>query len=128
MRRGWHGARTRARREVNRLRYEYIARQAKGGPFEQFCLAGEREYVLSEDGNVYGCELIGDPLGNVRESGFDFAKIRDADAARAFDEKKRATLCNCTHECNARTMILFDRTNALPVVAAMVGIERPRAS
>ena len=24
-------------------------------------------------------------------------------------------LCRCTHECNARTMILFDRTNALPV-------------
>jgi len=128
IRRGWRGVRTRARREVNRLRYEYIARQAKGGAFEQFCLAGEREYVLSEDGFVYGCELIGTPLGNVREVGFDFSKIRESEAARAFVATKRDTLCKCTHECNARTMVLFDRGNALPVLAAMAGIERPRES
>ncbi|HKD11172.1 MAG TPA: radical SAM protein [Thermoanaerobaculia bacterium] len=125
---GWRGVRTRARREVNRLRYEYIARQAKGGPFEQFCLAGEREYVLSEDGFVYGCELIGTPLGNVREVGFDFSKIRESEAARAFVATKHATLCKCTHECNTRTMVLFDRGNALPVLAAMAGIDRPRGS
>jgi radical SAM protein with 4Fe4S-binding SPASM domain len=128
VRRGWRGARTRARREVNRLRYEYIARQAKGGAFEQFCLAGEREYVLSEEGNVFGCELIGDPIGNVREAGYDFRKIRESEAAAAFHDKKHATLCKCTHECNARTMLLFDRKNALPVIAAIAGIERHRAS
>ncbi len=123
VRSGWRGVRTRARREVNRHRSEYIARQAKGGPFEQFCLAGEREYVLSEEGNVYGCELIETPLGNVREAGYDFARIRDSEAARAFNAEKRATLCKCTHECNTRTMLLFDRKNALPILGAMAGFE-----
>ena len=123
---GWRGVRTRARREVNRLRYEYIARQAQGGAFEQFCLAGEREYVLSEDGDVFGCELIGKPLGNVRAAGYDFTKIREGEAAREFEREKRATLCRCTHECNTRTMLLFDRKNALPVLAAMAGFERAR--
>ncbi len=123
---GWRGARTRARREVNRRRFEYIARQARGGGFEGFCLAGEREFVLTEDGTVYGCELIGTPLGNVRESGYDFARIRAGSAARAFVDAKRARLCRCTHECNARTMILFDRSNALPVLAAMAGLEPAR--
>lgn len=123
---GWRGIRTRARREVNRLRYEYIARQAKGGPFEQFCLAGEREYILSEDGFVYGCELIGEPLGNVREAGYDFSRIRQSGAARDFLSQKHRILCKCTHECNARTMLLFDRGNALPVLAAMAGFERQR--
>ena len=56
---GWKGARTRARREINRRRFEYIGRQARGGGFEGFCLAGEREYVLTEDGDIHGCELIG---------------------------------------------------------------------
>jgi Fe-coproporphyrin III synthase len=125
-RRGWKGARTRARREINRRRFEYIGRQAKGGPFEGFCLAGEREYVLTEDGNVHGCELISDVLGNVRESGYDWAKIRESEGARAFVDAKHARLCKCTHECNARTMILFDKRNALPVVAAMAGIEARR--
>jgi MoaA/NifB/PqqE/SkfB family radical SAM enzyme len=126
IRSGWRGVRTRARREINRQRYEYIARQAKGGPFEQFCLAGEREYVLSEDGNVFGCELIDKPLGNVRDAGYDFSKIRESGAARAFNAEKRATLCKCTHECNTRTMLLFDRRNALPVLAAMAGFEGSR--
>jgi MoaA/NifB/PqqE/SkfB family radical SAM enzyme len=126
VRSGWRGVRTRARREVNRLRYEYIARQARGGAFEQFCLAGEREFVLSEDGFVYGCELLDTPLGNVREAGYDFDKIRGSAAARAFDAQKRAILCKCTHECNTRTMLLFNRKNALPILSAMAGLERPR--
>ena len=126
LRTGWRGARTRARREVNYLRSEYIARQAKGGPFEQFCLAGEREFVLSEDGVVYGCELIGDPLGNVRDFNYDFRKLRAAPAVAAFAAKKHAVLCKCTHECNTRTMLLFDRANALPVLAAMAGLEPRR--
>ena len=123
---GWKGARTRVRREINRRRFEYIVRQARGGPFEGFCLAGEREYVLTEEGNIHGCELIGDVLGNVREAGYDWSRIRDSEAARAFVDSKHERLCRCTHECNARTMILFDRANALPVLAAMAGIERTR--
>jgi radical SAM protein with 4Fe4S-binding SPASM domain len=126
VRTGWRGVRTRARREINRRRYEYIARQAKGGAFEQLCLAGEREFVLSEDGNVFGCELIERSLGNVREVGYDFRKIREGEAARSFREQKVAISCKCTHECNTRTMLLFDRRNALPVVAAMAGLERSR--
>jgi MoaA/NifB/PqqE/SkfB family radical SAM enzyme len=124
---GWRGARTRARREVNFLRSEYIERQAKGGPFEQFCLAGEREFVLSEDGVVYGCELIGTPLGNVRDFDYDFRRLRAGSAVAAFDAQKRATLCKCTHECNTRTMLLFDRSNALPVIAAMAGLKSRRS-
>jgi MoaA/NifB/PqqE/SkfB family radical SAM enzyme len=123
---GWRGARTRARREVNRRRFEYVARQARGGDFEGFCLAGEREFVLTEDGTVHGCELIGMPLGNVREAGYDFAAIRRGGAAAEFVDQKHDRLCRCTHECNARTMILFDRANALPVLGAMAGLERSR--
>ena len=123
---GWRGARTRARREINRRRFEYVARQARGGGFEGFCHAGEREFVLTEDGTIYGCELIGTPLGNVREAGYEFERIRRSEAARAFVDEKRARLCRCTHECNARTMILFDRSNALPVLAAMAGLEPAR--
>jgi MoaA/NifB/PqqE/SkfB family radical SAM enzyme len=122
VRSGWRGVRTRARRVVNRLRYEYIARQAAGGSFEQFCLAGEREYVLSEDGFIYGCELIGKPLGNVREADYDFSRIRESEDARNFVATKRDVLCKCTHECNTRTMLLFNRKNALPVLAAMTGV------
>jgi MoaA/NifB/PqqE/SkfB family radical SAM enzyme len=123
---GWRGARTRARRHINRLRYEYIARQARGGGFEQFCLAGEREFVMTEDGNVHGCELIGTLLGNVREAGYDFSRIRGGDAVEGFVKTKHDTLCRCTHECNTRAMLFFDRKNALPVLGAIAGLEKAR--
>jgi len=113
--------RTRARHTINRERFEYIARQASGGGFEQFCLAGEREYILTEQGDVYGCELIGDKLGNVREAGFDFRRIRESEAAAEFVRAKHERRCRCTHECNARTMILFNRKNAATLVAGMLG-------
>ena len=82
--------------------------------------------MLTEDGNIHGCELIATVLGNVREAGYDWPAIRDAEAARRFVDDKRERLCRCTHECNARTMILFDRKNALPVLAAMAGLEEKR--
>ena len=70
---------------------------------------------------MYGCELIGTPLGNVRDFDYDFSRLRAASAVRDFAATKHATLCKCTHECNTRTMLLFDRGNALPVLAAMAG-------
>jgi len=127
VRSGVRGLRTRARREINRRRFEYIARQARGGEFERFCLAGEREFVLTEEGDVYGCELISTRRGNVREAGYAFEGIRGGEAAAGFVSAKRERLCRCTHECNARTMILFDRANALPILGAMAGFESRRS-
>lgn len=123
---GLRGARVRARRYVNRLRYEYIARQARGEPFERFCHAAEREFVMTEDGDIHACELKGQLLGNVRAAGFDFSRILRGGATRDFVKWKHETLCKCTHECNTRTMIFFDRARALPIVGAMAGFERPR--
>ncbi len=121
---GSRGLRTRARAEINRQRYEYIARQARGGEFESLCLAGEREYVMSETGDIYGCELIADKLGNVRDVGYDFAIIRDGAAATAFAAAKRARQCKCTHECNTRTMLLFDRRKVVPILASALGLRK----
>jgi len=121
---GWRGVRARARRMINRQRYEYIARQARGGAFESDCLAGEREYVMTETGNIHGCELINDRLGNVRDAHYDFATIRDSVAADAFVASRRARQCRCTHECNTRTMLLFRRRNAIPLVSAALGITK----
>ena len=124
---GWRGVRARARRMINRQRYEYIARQARGGAFESDCLAGEREYVMTETGNIHGCELINDRLGNVRDAHYDFATIRDSVAADAFVASRRARQCRCTHECNTRTMLLFDRRKAIPVIFSALGLKKQHA-
>jgi radical SAM protein with 4Fe4S-binding SPASM domain len=121
---GWRGVRARARNAINRERFEYIARLARGGAFEGPCIAGEREYVMSETGDIYGCELIGDKLGNIRDSNYDFSKIRQSDAAQSFVMAKQARQCKCTHECNTRTMIIFNRRKAMPLVSAALGFRK----
>jgi MoaA/NifB/PqqE/SkfB family radical SAM enzyme len=121
---GWRGVRARARHAINRERYEYIARIARGGDFERACIAGEREYVMSETGDVHGCELIGDKLGNIRDAGYDFARIRAGSATPAVITAKHARACKCTHEWNPRTMILFARRTLLPLASAALGLRK----
>ena len=120
---GWRGVRARVRHALSRQRYEYIARQARGGAFERPCLAGEREYVLSETGDLFGCELISDRLGNVREANFDFSNIQRGAARSTFIHERIERNCRCTHECNVRTMLFFDRRNAFPLISAAIRID-----
>ena len=85
--------------------------------------------MLTEEGNIHGCELIVDRARQrprrPATTGRGSAKAR---RARRFVADKHDRLCRCTHECNARTMILFDRANALPVLAAMAGLEARRSA
>jgi len=37
---------------------------------------------------------------------------------------RQARQCRCTHECNTRTMLLFRRRNAIPLVTAALGITK----
>ena len=101
-----------------------------GRPGIEYVLSGRLDKLeeVDYDGAVYGCELIGDPLGNIRDFDYDFRKLRAGSAVAAFDAKKRAILCKCTHECNTRTMLVFDRANALPVLGAMAGLGGPRSA
>ena len=60
--------------------------------------------MLTEEGNIHGCELIATVLGNVRESGYDWAKIRDGEAAARFvaDEARRGSAAARTSATRAR--------------------------
>jgi radical SAM protein with 4Fe4S-binding SPASM domain len=65
------------------------------------CAGGRETAVIYPTGDVAGCELRGDKLGNIREAGFDFGRIWRGDAAEGF----RATTgkvpeCQgCYHHC-----------------------------
>ena len=60
----------------------------------------------------------------MKEAGYDFNAIRGGAEAARFVREKHERLCRCTHECNTRTLILFDRKNALPVLGAMLGVTK----
>ena len=72
------------------------------------CYAGRLNIVLTENGDVYPCEILTEILGNVKDYKYNIKKILRSEKARkvltAIQDKK----CFCTHECYFITNILFN--------------------
>ena len=65
------------------------------------CGAGRRTVVLSERGELFACEgRRREPLGNVRETGYDVGAVLRSEAARRALAAVAAGGCGCAHECN----------------------------
>lgn len=71
------------------------------------CYAGRLNLVLTERGDVFPCETLTDPLGNVREHGYDLERLCRSEHARNIVAGIRRGRCYCTHECYFLTNILF---------------------
>ena len=60
------------------------------------CLAGQSIFVLEHNGIVKGCELL-EPLGNVRDGGYNPNKILKSKNGQIFVNRIKKTKCACTH-------------------------------
>lgn len=72
------------------------------------CYAGRLNLVLSENGDVYPCEILSSSFGNVREFGYDMGSILRSGTARRVNASIMNNECHCTHECYFMTNILFN--------------------
>jgi MoaA/NifB/PqqE/SkfB family radical SAM enzyme len=72
------------------------------------CYAGKLTLVLDEKGDVYPCEILGEPMGNVRESGYDLSAILRGDRGRKLAASIAEGDCHCTHECYFMMNIFFN--------------------
>jgi MoaA/NifB/PqqE/SkfB family radical SAM enzyme len=71
------------------------------------CHAGWVSGVLDARGEVRMCELR-DAVGNVRDTGYDFAKLWESDAAEAQRISIRNKECHCTDSCFMSSSLVFD--------------------
>jgi MoaA/NifB/PqqE/SkfB family radical SAM enzyme len=62
------------------------------------CYAGTAGGVIYDEGTVSSCEIL-DPVGNLRDYGWNFQKLWFSSAMQA-RRKKAADGCFCTHESN----------------------------
>jgi MoaA/NifB/PqqE/SkfB family radical SAM enzyme len=100
------GGRLKAAQDIVQRRL--ILRTAMEGRSIIPCYAGRLNVVLTEDGEVFPCEILSRGLGNVRESGYDVMKmLRTRRAAEVLGSIRRRE-CFCTHECYFMTNILFN--------------------
>jgi MoaA/NifB/PqqE/SkfB family radical SAM enzyme len=91
----------------HRQSYEYIHRNYTDG-YQVPCLAGHLNAVIDEVGKVYTCEILEEPIGDLRESGYDFQKIWRGPQATERRRWIKDTHCVCTHETNVATNVTFN--------------------
>jgi radical SAM protein with 4Fe4S-binding SPASM domain len=72
------------------------------------CFAGRLNLVLTENGDVYPCEILTEALGNVRDWNYDIGKVVRSERASKIIHSIVNNKCYCTHECFFMTNILFN--------------------
>lgn len=72
------------------------------------CYAGRLNLVLAENGEVFPCEILTGPLGNVRDYKYDIMKVLQSERAKKVVSSIMNKECYCTHECYFMTNILFN--------------------
>lgn len=90
------------------------------GEFQLPCYAGALSAVISEEGDVYACEMLDSKIGNLREAGYDMAKLWRGERADSMRRFIHDTKCFCTHECNMSINLLFNPAAYPRIVKEMV--------
>ena len=102
----FRGARIKAAQDIlqRRLIHQTMLEQKRIIP----CYAGKLNLVLTENGEVYPCEILTDSCGNVRNYDYDLGKVMQSGKAQQIIHSIQAKQCFCTHECYLMTNILFN--------------------
>lgn len=72
------------------------------------CYAGKLNLVLTEDGQMFPCEILNQSMGNIREFDYNVSRLIDSDRAKKVISYIKKGSCHCTHECNFITNIMFN--------------------
>ena len=97
-----------------------IAKIAEENSYQLPCLAGKVSVVVDELGNVYACELLKDPMGNLTNQ--SFKEIWFGEKSINLSNSITASKCYCTHECAMSSSLLFNPTKLVQsMIAGMLG-------
>jgi len=85
-----------------------VADTYSDGKYRYPCQAGTLQGVMYPEGDIYACELLNKPLGNVRDYDYDVPALwasRTAEDVRGYIHDTR---CRCYHQCFLSTNIFFN--------------------
>jgi radical SAM protein with 4Fe4S-binding SPASM domain len=102
----FRGARLKAAQDIiqRRLIYRTMLENKRLIP----CYAGRLNLVLTENGEVYPCEVLNEGFGNIRDYNYDMGKVIQSKKAKEIVNSIIKKRCFCTHECYFMTNILFN--------------------
>lgn len=86
------------------------------------CYAGWASAHLAPDGDVWGCCVRAESVGNVRDYGYDFRTVWRGPEADAFRKSVRDKECACPLANASYTNLLLDVPSLAKVTANMAGL------
>jgi hypothetical protein len=84
------------------------------------CYAGWASAQIAPDGDVWFCCVRAEPIGNLRETDYDFRKVWWSERARSLREEVRAGRCDCPLANAAYTNLLLHPRSLVGVVWDLV--------
>ena len=103
----------------NRIVNEAITETYLDKHYISHCPAAAMFGVVGNDGQVYPCEILDRPLGNLRDYGMNFLALWENAQCRDARKFIKDTNCNCTYEC-AWTLNVITNVQYLPRLASDV--------
>jgi len=101
----------------NEIMYDLIKAMYLAPGFISQCYAGSLFGIMAHNGDVYPCEILDRPLGNVRDWNFDWMALWRGAAAQDARQWIHDTKCHCTYEC-AWSFNILANYRYLPRMAA----------
>ncbi|KWT90142.1 radical SAM protein [Candidatus Magnetominusculus xianensis] len=96
-------------RAIKIIRDESLLRIIKKGDMGRLCGAGRRIAVIDDIGDVFPCEPLWTPVGNVRDNGYIISNILNSESMSKFRSKYLgAKKCHCTWGCVVLDNIIFN--------------------
>jgi MoaA/NifB/PqqE/SkfB family radical SAM enzyme len=111
-------------RLVQALRYEYydlVQRILRERRQVIPCYAGWASAQIAPDGDVWGCCVRAEVMGNLRQVGYDFRRVWSSHEARLFRASVRANQCACPLANAAYVNMLFSPSSLARVVFSYLG-------
>lgn len=72
------------------------------------CYAGSLLAIMTEEGDVYPCEMLNDKIGNLEDFDFNLKKLWFSKEAKEVRKKIKNQKCFCTYECAMTLNTLFN--------------------
>jgi MoaA/NifB/PqqE/SkfB family radical SAM enzyme len=79
------------------------------------CYAGLTSCHIAADGDLWGCCVRAEPVGNLRDADYDFARLWQGEAARRFRRSVKNLECQCPLANASYTNMLMDAGSLLRV-------------
>lgn len=83
----------------NEISYDMVQNAYLEPKFYTYCVAGSIFGVIKPNGDVFPCEILNKPLGNIKDYNFNFMELWNNTKSEETRKWIKNTKCNCHYDC-----------------------------